>query len=58
LKKLGSDDVKIIINTHWHSDHTDGNKVFGKAYCLMIKSYPTLIIASIEILLSDFLVSA
>lgn len=30
LKKLGSDDVKIVINTHWHSDHTDGNKEFGK----------------------------
>jgi len=30
LKKLGSDDVNIVINTHWHSDHTDGNKAFGK----------------------------
>jgi len=30
LKKLGNDDVKIVINTHWHSDHTDGNKEFGK----------------------------
>ncbi len=30
LKKLGREDVKIVINTHWHSDHTDGNKVFGE----------------------------
>jgi glyoxylase-like metal-dependent hydrolase (beta-lactamase superfamily II) len=30
VKKLGSDDVKIVINTHWHSDHTDGNKAFGR----------------------------
>jgi len=30
LIKLGNDDVKIIINTHWHSDHTDGNKAFGR----------------------------
>lgn len=30
LKKLGSGDVKIVINTHWHSDHTDGNKAFGR----------------------------
>jgi len=30
LKKLGNDDVNIIINTHWHHDHTGGNLLFGK----------------------------
>ena len=30
LKKLGSDDIKIVINTHWHSDHVGGNLLFGK----------------------------
>jgi cyclase len=30
LKKLGNDDVKFIINTHWHHDHTGGNLLFGK----------------------------
>jgi cyclase len=30
LKKLGNDDVKFIINTHWHHDHTDGNLLFGR----------------------------
>ncbi len=25
----GGDRVRILVNTHWHSDHTDGNKVFG-----------------------------
>jgi glyoxylase-like metal-dependent hydrolase (beta-lactamase superfamily II) len=30
LKKLGSDDVRFIINTHWHHDHTGGNLLFGK----------------------------
>jgi len=25
----GGDKIRILINTHWHSDHTDGNKVFG-----------------------------
>lgn len=30
LKKLGTDDVKIIINTHWHHDHTGGNLLFGR----------------------------
>jgi cyclase len=25
----GGDKIRIVINTHWHSDHTDGNKVFS-----------------------------
>lgn len=29
IKELGGDKVKIVINTHWHNDHTGGNKVFG-----------------------------
>jgi len=30
LMKLGETKVKYIINTHWHFDHTGGNKVFGR----------------------------
>ena len=30
LKTLpGGDKIRCIINTHWHGDHTDGNKAFG-----------------------------
>jgi glyoxylase-like metal-dependent hydrolase (beta-lactamase superfamily II) len=30
LKALpGGQRIRILIDTHWHSDHTDGNKVFG-----------------------------
>ncbi len=30
LKTLpGGDRVRILVDTHWHSDHTDGNKAFG-----------------------------
>ncbi len=30
LKALpGGQRTRILIDTHWHSDHTDGNKVFG-----------------------------
>lgn len=30
LKELGSERPKFIFNTHWHGDHTQGNKFFGK----------------------------
>jgi cyclase len=29
LKEAGGGELKFILNTHWHHDHTDGNKVFG-----------------------------
>lgn len=30
LKALGSEKPRFILNTHWHGDHTEGNKFFGK----------------------------
>jgi glyoxylase-like metal-dependent hydrolase (beta-lactamase superfamily II) len=36
LKKLpGGDHVKILINTHWHGDHTGGNRVFGSGAAII-----------------------
>ncbi len=29
LKALGSDKPRFVFNTHWHGDHTEGNKFFG-----------------------------
>jgi glyoxylase-like metal-dependent hydrolase (beta-lactamase superfamily II) len=29
IRELGGDLPKFILNTHWHLDHTDGNKIFG-----------------------------
>ena len=30
IKSLpGGDRVRILVNTHWHADHTDGNKALG-----------------------------
>jgi cyclase len=30
LGKLGPMNPKFVFNTHWHADHTEGNKYFGK----------------------------
>jgi cyclase len=29
LASLGGGQLKFVVNTHWHTDHTGGNKVFG-----------------------------
>lgn len=30
IRELGGNDVQFVLNTHWHSDHTQGNLVFAK----------------------------
>lgn len=29
IRSLGGKDIDFVINTHWHFDHADGNKVLG-----------------------------
>ncbi len=36
LKTLGSDVPRFIFNTHWHGDHTQGNKFFGGKNSLIL----------------------
>ena len=31
VKAAGGTDVKYVVNTHWHGDHTGGNEPLGKA---------------------------
>jgi glyoxylase-like metal-dependent hydrolase (beta-lactamase superfamily II) len=33
---LGSGDVRFVLNTHWHGDHTGGNENFGRAGALIV----------------------
>jgi len=30
LKQLNSGNLRFLLNTHWHGDHTGGNPIFGK----------------------------
>ena len=30
ISKITDKPVKFVVNTHWHSDHTDGNENFGE----------------------------
>ena len=30
LQKLGAGPIKFVLNTHWHGDHTGGNRNFGQ----------------------------
>jgi cyclase len=36
VRGAGGGDVKYVINTHWHGDHTGGNEPLGKAGALIV----------------------
>jgi cyclase len=36
IKAAGGTDVKFVVNTHWHGDHTGGNEPFGKAGAVIV----------------------
>ena len=29
IRELGGDEIRFVVNTHWHYDHADGNMVLG-----------------------------
>ena len=36
IAELGGGDIRFAINTHWHDDHAEGNKVLGPDGTLLI----------------------
>jgi cyclase len=36
IKAAGGSDVKFVVNTHWHGDHSGGNEPFGKAGAVIV----------------------
>ena len=36
IRELTSEDVKFVLNTHWHGDHTGGNEAMGEAGALIV----------------------
>jgi glyoxylase-like metal-dependent hydrolase (beta-lactamase superfamily II) len=36
LAAIGGGEVRFVINTHWHGDHTGGNEAFGKGGAVIV----------------------
>ena len=50
----GGGDVKYVINTHWHGDHTGGNEPLGKAGAVIIAHDNVLVRLSSEQVMAAF----
>jgi glyoxylase-like metal-dependent hydrolase (beta-lactamase superfamily II) len=48
LRELGSEKPKIIFNTHWHGDHTEGNFALGKDSIIIAHSNVRLRLSQIN----------
>ena len=49
----GSGRVRLLVNTHWHSDHTDGNKAFGAGAAIIAHESVRALLAKDQIILGN-----
>lgn len=54
VRGAGGSDVKYVINTHWHGDHTGGNEPLGKAGAVIIAHDNVLVRLSSEQFMAAF----
>jgi len=54
VRAAGGGDVKYVINTHWHGDHTGGNEPLGKAGAVIIAHDNVLVRLSSEQYMAAF----
>jgi len=47
----GGDRVRVLINTHWHADHTNGNKAFGPGATIIAHENVRTVAAKDQVLL-------
>ncbi len=36
VRQISDQDIRFLINTHWHGDHTGGNEAFGKSGSVIV----------------------
>jgi cyclase len=47
----GGSRVRVLVNTHWHSDHTDGNKAFGPGAAIIAHENVRALLSRDQVLL-------
>jgi cyclase len=51
----GGGRVRVLVNTHWHSDHTDGNKAFGQEAVIIAQENVRALLAKDQTLMGGLM---